>query len=103
MVEYFRSINVDTSEAQGLFELIDVDGSGTVDANEIVQGCLRLKGTARALDVALLMQLQLRMNTKMNDHITKVDGHLSSLARQMGIRRLSTKSSSMSSSTIQDS
>mmetsp|Transcript_108978 Transcript_108978/g.170339 ORF Transcript_108978/g.170339 Transcript_108978/m.170339 type:complete len:591 (+) Transcript_108978:59-1831(+) len=89
--EYFHSINVDTSEAHGLFDLLDVDGSGTVDSHEIVQGCLRLKGTARALDVALLMQLQLRMNEKIEEHITRVDRHLNSMAHQMGLKRLTTR------------
>merc|ERR1719409_2164532 len=51
---YFKTINVDISKARGVFDAIDSDGSGTVDAGEIVDGCLRLKGNAKALDVALL-------------------------------------------------
>jgi len=56
MQEYFKDLNVDVSEAQGLFRLLDVDGSGSVDSDEIVSGCLRLRGEARAIELALLMQ-----------------------------------------------
>jgi len=56
MQEYFRDLNVDVSEARGLFRLLDVDGSGSVDSDEIVSGCLRLRGEAKAIELALLMQ-----------------------------------------------
>merc|ERR1719199_1840014 len=55
MQEYFRAIDVDPSEARGLFRLLDLDGSGAIDAEEFLSGCLRLRGPAKALDLALLM------------------------------------------------
>eukprot|EP00747_Dinoflagellata_sp_TGD_P038455 gnl/TRDRNA2_/TRDRNA2_139674_c2_seq1.p1 gnl/TRDRNA2_/TRDRNA2_139674_c2~~gnl/TRDRNA2_/TRDRNA2_139674_c2_seq1.p1 ORF type:complete len:246 (+),score=49.37 gnl/TRDRNA2_/TRDRNA2_139674_c2_seq1:1-738(+) len=54
MREYFRTIDVGVSEAPYLFKLLDVDGSGSVDADEMISGCWRLKGEAKALDLALL-------------------------------------------------
>jgi len=83
--DYFKLINVDISEARGLFELIDVDGSGSVDGNEIVEGCLRLRGPARALDLSLLMKMQERMNEKIDEHIEHVDEHVFSIAQKLGI------------------
>lgn len=49
---YFHEINVDPSEAKTLFELLDQDGSGSVDAGELVDGLMRLRGNATALDLA---------------------------------------------------
>eukprot|EP00928_Gymnodinium_smaydae_P049074 TRINITY_DN328_c0_g2_i1.p1 TRINITY_DN328_c0_g2~~TRINITY_DN328_c0_g2_i1.p1 ORF type:complete len:590 (+),score=156.99 TRINITY_DN328_c0_g2_i1:99-1868(+) len=54
MEDYFRQINVDLSEARKLFELLDADGSGSLDNREMVDGCLRLRGPARALDLAYI-------------------------------------------------
>eukprot|EP00929_Paragymnodinium_shiwhaense_P008112 TRINITY_DN112044_c0_g1_i1.p1 TRINITY_DN112044_c0_g1~~TRINITY_DN112044_c0_g1_i1.p1 ORF type:complete len:598 (-),score=105.92 TRINITY_DN112044_c0_g1_i1:154-1947(-) len=66
MQEYFRQINVEASEARHLFELLDADGGGTVDSKEIVDGCLRLRGPARALDLMtvhnLIRDLRIEVN-----------------------------------------
>jgi len=54
MQEAFKAINVDPSEAHRLFQLIDLDSSGGVSAEEFLSGCLRLRGPAKALDLSLL-------------------------------------------------
>merc|ERR1712187_832211 len=54
MQEYFKQINVEVAEARSLFDLLDEDGSGSVDSKEIVEGCLKLRGPARALELSLL-------------------------------------------------
>lgn len=54
LLEYMEELGLKPDEAQGLFHLLDDDESGTVSSSEIVDGCLRLRGQARALDVALL-------------------------------------------------
>lgn len=56
MHEFFKGINVDPSEAQSLFDLIDLDGSGSIDAEEFLRACVRLRGPAMALDAAVLVQ-----------------------------------------------
>jgi len=55
MKEYFKAINVDISEAHGLFNLIDVQQKGVVDSAQIVDGLIRLRGNAKALELGLLM------------------------------------------------
>merc|ERR1712217_1004935 len=54
MSDYFRTIGVDPLEAEGLFHLLDVDRTGELDHTEIVSGLLRLRGNAKALELALL-------------------------------------------------
>merc|ERR1719517_350810 len=52
---YFKAIDLDVSEARGLFKLLDLDESGTINVDEFVMGCLRLRGPAKAIDMATLM------------------------------------------------
>lgn len=56
MREYFKHIDIDISEAQGLFFLLDMDNSGTIDADEFLNGSLRLRGPAKAIEIALIMR-----------------------------------------------
>merc|ERR1712151_182601 len=51
---YFKVIDLDPSEARGLFDLLDTDGDDEVEAQDFVMGCLRLRGPARAIDLATL-------------------------------------------------
>jgi len=51
---FFALLELDTSDAWTLFKLMDADGSGVLDANEFVRGCLQLKGPARSIDLAKL-------------------------------------------------
>lgn len=52
---YFKSVDLDPREARSLFMLLDTDRTGTVDAEEFIMGCLRLRGGAKAIDLATLM------------------------------------------------
>eukprot|EP00746_Dinoflagellata_sp_MGD_P027663 gnl/MRDRNA2_/MRDRNA2_16528_c0_seq1.p1 gnl/MRDRNA2_/MRDRNA2_16528_c0~~gnl/MRDRNA2_/MRDRNA2_16528_c0_seq1.p1 ORF type:complete len:672 (-),score=124.25 gnl/MRDRNA2_/MRDRNA2_16528_c0_seq1:421-2436(-) len=52
---YFNALEIHHSAARGLFRLLDTDGNGTVDCEEFVMGCARLKGGARSVDVATLL------------------------------------------------
>eukprot|EP00929_Paragymnodinium_shiwhaense_P018523 TRINITY_DN12934_c0_g1_i1.p1 TRINITY_DN12934_c0_g1~~TRINITY_DN12934_c0_g1_i1.p1 ORF type:complete len:828 (-),score=227.51 TRINITY_DN12934_c0_g1_i1:82-2565(-) len=55
MEEILKLIDVAPSEARWLFELIDVDESGAISREEFILGCMRLKGGAKAIDVATLV------------------------------------------------
>ncbi|CAE7640779.1 unnamed protein product [Symbiodinium sp. CCMP2592] len=49
-----ESVDVDPSEAQYLLEVLDMDGSGTINFEEFLRGTLRLNGSARAADLLLV-------------------------------------------------
>jgi hypothetical protein len=51
MKMYFEAINLSTDEHRFLFELLDIDGSGSIDFLEFVNGCFHLRGPAKALDL----------------------------------------------------
>eukprot|EP00927_Polykrikos_kofoidii_P051014 TRINITY_DN4482_c1_g1_i1.p1 TRINITY_DN4482_c1_g1~~TRINITY_DN4482_c1_g1_i1.p1 ORF type:complete len:741 (-),score=142.17 TRINITY_DN4482_c1_g1_i1:81-2153(-) len=50
MKQYFAMLDVSISEAEKLFDIIDADGSGTLEMQEFIDGVLRLKGPAKSLD-----------------------------------------------------
>jgi len=52
---YFQSLELDVSQAHVLFELLDADGSNQVTVDEFLDGCLRLKGQARSIDLNMLL------------------------------------------------
>jgi hypothetical protein len=92
MQEYFRAIDVDPSEAKGLFRLLDLDGSGFIDAEEFLSGCLRLRGPAKALDLALLMHEVRRMVSRIQEQKKLLQKQLSRL--RVGSLDISTQSES---------
>eukprot|EP00929_Paragymnodinium_shiwhaense_P019648 TRINITY_DN13325_c0_g1_i1.p1 TRINITY_DN13325_c0_g1~~TRINITY_DN13325_c0_g1_i1.p1 ORF type:complete len:643 (+),score=163.30 TRINITY_DN13325_c0_g1_i1:121-1929(+) len=82
--EYFRSIDIEPteSEARGLFDLLDVDGGGALTAEEIVSGCLRLRGPARALEVSLVLRDIAHIHT-VSEKVAQVHTNLGSLSTTM--------------------
>mmetsp|Transcript_27983 Transcript_27983/g.63323 ORF Transcript_27983/g.63323 Transcript_27983/m.63323 type:complete len:731 (-) Transcript_27983:245-2437(-) len=51
---YFASMDLGVQEAWTLFKLLDTDGSHIIDIDEFVSGCLRLRGNAKSIDIAML-------------------------------------------------
>ncbi|CAE7726187.1 CACNA1S [Symbiodinium sp. KB8] len=54
VADFLESVEVDPSEAQYLLEVLDMDGSGTINFEEFLQGTLRLNSSARAADLMLV-------------------------------------------------
>merc|ERR1712183_667291 len=50
---FFRAIDLNVWKVKRFFQLMDMDGSGDIDRREFVQGCTRLKGEAKELDIAI--------------------------------------------------
>jgi len=55
---YFASIGLDVWDAWSFFKLLDLDEGGSVEADEFLMGCLRLRGQARAVDVGKIIHDQ---------------------------------------------
>eukprot|EP00928_Gymnodinium_smaydae_P069923 TRINITY_DN5378_c0_g1_i1.p1 TRINITY_DN5378_c0_g1~~TRINITY_DN5378_c0_g1_i1.p1 ORF type:complete len:722 (+),score=113.61 TRINITY_DN5378_c0_g1_i1:80-2245(+) len=95
MVNYFRAVDLDQSEARSLFDLLDIDGSGCLTAEEFVIGCLRLRGPARAIDLATVLTLTYQIDNmcgKTNDELAK-------LRQEIALLPISTRSCSNVTST----
>ena len=52
---YFESLEIDVWDAWTFFKLLDLDSGGGIEVEEFLMGCLRLRGTARAVDMAKLL------------------------------------------------
>jgi len=63
---YFASLELDVSNAHRLFRLLDVDGSNEVGLDEFLEGCMRLKGQARSIDVNILVYEIERMSRQIS-------------------------------------
>merc|ERR1712176_1160689 len=83
MEMYFRAIDLDISEARGLFKLLDLDESDSISVDEFVMGCLRLRGNAKAIDLATLMFENRRNNLRwraLADSSQALQNHLAEVA-----------------------
>jgi len=76
MQDYFRSIDVDISEARELFMLLDLNGSGMIESDEFLNGCVRLRGSAKSLDLALLGRQVKHMHDKQMEHAIDLEQRL---------------------------
>lgn len=52
---YFQALDLDVSQAHIIFDLLDIGNHDSVTIDEFVDGCLRLKGQARSIDLNLLI------------------------------------------------
>jgi len=71
VIAYFAIMGLDVSDAWDLFKLLDTDRNAEIDLNEFVEGCVKLRGTAKAIDVAKLSYdnklMRARLATFMRD------------------------------------
>eukprot|EP00747_Dinoflagellata_sp_TGD_P177361 gnl/TRDRNA2_/TRDRNA2_226007_c0_seq1.p1 gnl/TRDRNA2_/TRDRNA2_226007_c0~~gnl/TRDRNA2_/TRDRNA2_226007_c0_seq1.p1 ORF type:complete len:111 (-),score=20.68 gnl/TRDRNA2_/TRDRNA2_226007_c0_seq1:37-369(-) len=55
-VAFFEAMDLHTDDAWGLFKLMDQDESLTIEVDEFVEGCLKLKGSSKNLDFSQMVQ-----------------------------------------------
>merc|ERR1712048_623301 len=76
---YFMRLGLDTSDVKALFRALDVDKNGVVEIDEFVMGCIRLMGSARAVNVTTLIYEQRMVMDKLNNGIRCLDEHLDTI------------------------
>jgi len=80
MKDFFKIIDVDSANAKSLFELLDLDDSGSVDACEFMDGCLRIWAPAKGLDLRMISRDIIKQGVKIN----KLQEILEALTRMNG-------------------
>lgn len=70
---YFQSLDIDVSQANILFDLLDSDQSDCVTIDEFLDGCTRLRGGASKTEMNMLLFLTHKLSDQMHD----LEKHLS--------------------------
>eukprot|EP00931_Biecheleriopsis_adriatica_P072655 TRINITY_DN47082_c1_g1_i1.p1 TRINITY_DN47082_c1_g1~~TRINITY_DN47082_c1_g1_i1.p1 ORF type:complete len:194 (-),score=33.05 TRINITY_DN47082_c1_g1_i1:199-780(-) len=79
---FLHTLDLEPSDAWSLFKLLD-DGAGSVDVSQFYQGCLKLRGAAKSIDIASLMQSNKQLHKRARDVDKKSDAIFQQLI-QMG-------------------
>jgi len=92
VAHYLDSMGLDPTEARGLFQLLDVDNSKSIWIDELVSGCMKLKGQAKSVDVATLiyenkrmMKRHLRFSDFCRSRFERLDRTTQSIANSMAL------------------
>lgn len=80
----FDSIGLDASDMWTLFKLMDIDQDSVIELDEFVSGCLRLKGNARALDIAKLYYEQKAVAKRLSRFMNRTDDALDLVGSRLG-------------------
>lgn len=80
MIDYLRAIDLHPTEARLLFSLLDADDTGEVNSEDFVNGLLRLRGSARAIDQALIQHNAKAMYHALSKQAEQIDSQINSLA-----------------------
>jgi len=81
--DFFKAIDVCSTEAEGLFALLDTAGKGTINFEQFMHGILHVRGPAKSLDLTLLMNETDQMFNKLQEHMSSVDGRLNRILSSM--------------------
>jgi len=73
MYEFLKSVDFNHIEAATLFALLDRDNTGSLTAEEFVQGTLRLRGSAKAFDLAALQHECRQQARWLRAHASRVE------------------------------
>lgn len=82
---YFSALDLDVTDAKELFKLLDVDASGGVSVNEFVQACMRLRGSAKSMDLQFLMYESKRLKHECHRFHAFVDARFAMLFKALGV------------------
>eukprot|EP00415_Alexandrium_ostenfeldii_P000520 UN0520 len=80
---YFAFLQLDVTEAAGLFELLDRDESGDVSIEEFIMTCMQLKGTARSVDVATMLFQSKRLYSTITKFMATIDKGLKDIEARL--------------------
>jgi len=81
---FFASLEIDVTQAEDLFHLLDTDESGNVGLDEFLGGCMRLRGTASSMDVNLVLWETQKMMCKLSEFALEVQTRFSWLEAKLG-------------------
>eukprot|EP00929_Paragymnodinium_shiwhaense_P090593 TRINITY_DN50773_c0_g1_i1.p1 TRINITY_DN50773_c0_g1~~TRINITY_DN50773_c0_g1_i1.p1 ORF type:complete len:641 (-),score=108.46 TRINITY_DN50773_c0_g1_i1:319-2241(-) len=100
---YFAHLEIEVKDAWEIFRLLDVDASGTVSIEEFVDGCMRLRGYAKTLDVASITYDVERLRRKTLQRLDVLELDLRDIAAVLGVVRRRSSDGSVCKQSSADS
>merc|ERR1711933_536397 len=82
---YLKTLDVTVTDAQGVFKLLDVTGTGEVSIDEFVLSLMRFQGGARAVDVATLLYEGKRSEARWNAYMDYIEEQFNALKTRLHI------------------
>jgi len=82
---YFTALELDVTQARALFKLMDVDGTNAVEITEFIDGCTRLRGSAKSIDVNMLLYENEQMISKWTTYMEKTEHILEHIQKALGV------------------
>jgi len=84
----FQSLDLTARDSWTLFKLLDENSNGDINLDEFMDGCLRLRGPAKALDIASVMDESRRIKRKVmitEDRIFNLESIVNLLPAKLGM------------------
>merc|ERR1719189_991744 len=90
---YVDALGISAENTRMLFKLLDVNGSGKIDVDEFCDGCLRLQGEAKSMDVHTMIYQVRNFLAKWSEFTGYVEDRLSAIGAALpgGDTRASTQ------------
>eukprot|EP00747_Dinoflagellata_sp_TGD_P111934 gnl/TRDRNA2_/TRDRNA2_171335_c2_seq1.p2 gnl/TRDRNA2_/TRDRNA2_171335_c2~~gnl/TRDRNA2_/TRDRNA2_171335_c2_seq1.p2 ORF type:complete len:147 (-),score=29.03 gnl/TRDRNA2_/TRDRNA2_171335_c2_seq1:82-522(-) len=86
---YLASLDIEPEDAWTLFKLLDHQDNGYIEMHHFVEGCIRLQGHARRIDLAIMMYENKWMIRRMSDFTKYVKTHFENDTRFRNSRKMS--------------
>jgi len=83
VMAYFTSLDLDVSNAHRLFRLLDTNNNDEVGVREFLDGCMRLKGEAKSIDVNMLVY-EIRQMSRTLSHFIEASESRFSVSNHSG-------------------
>lgn len=84
MIQYLKAIDLSPDDAIQLFSLVDAEGVGEIPVEEFLSGCLRLQGSAKAIDLAILTAETRSMSSSLSETLRSIEDTLERLESRWG-------------------
>lgn len=82
---YFALLEIDIADAWTLFKLLDEDQSGIIDIRKFADGCMELRGQAKAIQIAKLSQEHAQFRRQVGEAMNLVINQVSALSGWAGL------------------
>jgi len=73
MKAYFESLDLDAQDAWTLFKLLDDQETYAIDCEDFIMGCMRLKGGAKAIDLARVIYDNKMLRNKLTVFMERIE------------------------------